>query len=152
MLKAIAVGNLTRDPERATDKNGTEYAKFSVAVNNNAGRNKETYYLSCVAFGQRGSFVLNYLRRGSPVYVDGELSLFIPQDGGKPVMRLNIETVESVRGSGQNLEPVTQEAPVQNAPVRSAAPVPDGGVDVTDQFLNGKGKLPWDNDENDVPF
>lgn len=144
MLKAIAIGNLTRDPEKAYDKNGSEYAKFSVAVNNNAGRNRETYYLSCVAFGQRGAFVLNYLRRGSSVYVDGELSLFVPQDGGKPALRLNIETVESARGSGQMAEPVVQEAPAQSAPARSAAPIPEGAVDVTEQFLNG--------DLPDLPF
>lgn len=139
MLRGQIIGNLTKNPESGTDKNGNETAKFTVAANRGFGSARETYFVSCTAFGQRAKFALNYLHKGHPVYVDGELSLFVPKDGGKTVLCLRAESLESMKQSpsagGKTFD-------ADDAPVRSAAQIPEGAVDVTEQFLNG----------DDLPF
>ena len=52
---------------------GTDMASFSVAVN--AMGDKPTLFIDCISFGQAASFVLQYLKQGSAVVVDGKISL-----------------------------------------------------------------------------
>lgn len=141
MLTAQIIGNLTKDPEKRTSKSGDEFAKFTIAANRGFGSSRETYYVSCTAYGQRAKFALSYLRKGNPVFADGELSLFTTSEGnGKTVLCLNVNNLESMKQTGSPENDVRDDT--GDAPVRSASPIPEGAVDVTAQFLNG----------DDLPF
>jgi len=64
-------GRLVADPD-LRDHQGSAYAKFSVALNKPRA---ETMYLDCIAWGQPGSFLAQYARKGQEVSLVGELDL-----------------------------------------------------------------------------
>lgn len=75
----IIMGRLTRDPELRRTGSGLAVASFSVAVdrdypNKDTGE-KETDFINCVAWRQRGEFVSKYFTKGSMIIVSGRLQM-----------------------------------------------------------------------------
>ena len=68
MYNSILIGNLTKAPQRYADKNSNSIAKFTVACNDR----DEVIFVNCVAFGKTAEACLNYLNKGSKVYVYGK--------------------------------------------------------------------------------
>lgn len=78
--KVILVGNLTRDPELRYTPKGTAIAKLGVAVNrvwtSETGEKKEeTTFVDVDVFGRTAENVAQYLRKGSPLLIEGRLRL-----------------------------------------------------------------------------
>jgi len=78
--KVILVGNLTRDPELRYTPKGTAIAKIGIAVNrtwkNEAGESKEeTTFVDVDAFGRQAETLAQYIKKGSPLLVEGRLRL-----------------------------------------------------------------------------
>ena len=78
--KVILVGNLGKDPEVRTMNNGGEVVSFSLATSENwndksSGERKEkTEWHNVVIFNENlGRIAKQYLRKGSSVYVEGQL-------------------------------------------------------------------------------
>lgn len=77
--KAIIVGNLGADPEVRYTANSTAVASFSVATSETwkdkaTGENQErTEWHRCVCFARLAEIAGEYLRKGSQVYIEGEL-------------------------------------------------------------------------------
>lgn len=78
--KVILVGNLGRDPEIRTTQDGKEIANFSVATSEswkdrNTGERKEkTEWHRIVVFNDAlVNVIKNYVKKGSKVYVEGQL-------------------------------------------------------------------------------
>ena len=76
--RAIIAGNLTRDPDLRYTVNKRAYARFSVAVNYRyKGENGEyqegTDYINVVAWGTLGETCGKYLKKGSPVLIEGKI-------------------------------------------------------------------------------
>lgn len=78
--KVILVGNLGKDPEVRTMNNGGEVVSFSIATSENwndkaSGERKEkTEWHNVVIFNENlGRIAKQYLRKGSSVYVEGQL-------------------------------------------------------------------------------
>lgn len=64
-------GNLTKDAEIVgKDKN---VARFTIAVNNGFGENKETAFVDCVAFGKQVETIKEYFTKGKQIIVRGSL-------------------------------------------------------------------------------
>jgi single-strand DNA-binding protein len=90
------MGNLTRDPELRTTPNGQDVCSFSLALNRSykdtsGGWVEATDYIDVVAWGNLGSRVADYLKKGSSCLVNGRLqSKQWEQDG---VKRTKIEVV-----------------------------------------------------------
>ncbi len=78
MLKTMLIGNLGRDPELKYSPEGRPTLRFTVACNYRA-RSPEgewqdaTEWLRVTVFGQRAEGLAQQLRKGSRVYVDGQL-------------------------------------------------------------------------------
>lgn len=73
MLNTISImGRLTAEPELRTTQNGTSVASFTVAVERDT-KDKETDFISCVAWRQTGEFVSKYFHKGSMIVVSGRL-------------------------------------------------------------------------------
>ena len=75
----IIMGRLTRDPELRRTGSGLAVASFSVAVdrdypNKDTGE-KETDFINCVAWRQKGEFVSKYFSKGSMIVVSGRLQI-----------------------------------------------------------------------------
>src|SRR4249920_2447793 len=78
--KVILVGNLTRDPELRYTPKGTAIAKIGIAVNrvwtNEAGEKKEEVtFVDVDVFGRTAENVGQYMRKGSPIMIEGRLRL-----------------------------------------------------------------------------
>jgi single-strand DNA-binding protein len=78
--KVILVGNLGKDPEARSMNNGGEVVSFSIATSENwndkqSGERKEkTEWHNIVIFNENlGKIAKQYLRKGSSVYVEGQL-------------------------------------------------------------------------------
>ena len=94
MNKMFATGNLTRDPELRTTKDGVSVCSFTIAVNNrktkDAQGNPEVDYFKVVAWRQLGENCGKFLSKGSKVTAIGSLSLK-NYKGNDGVDRYNME-------------------------------------------------------------
>ena len=92
--RAIIAGNLTKDPDLRYTVNKRAYARFGVAVNNkwknsNGELQESTEYINVVVWGPMSENCGKYLKKGSPVLVEGRIqsSSYEARDGsGKRYM------------------------------------------------------------------
>lgn len=78
--KVILIGNLTRDPELRYTPKGMAIAKIGLAVNrtwrNEAGESKEEVtFVDVDAFGRQAETLAQYMKKGSPLMIEGRLKL-----------------------------------------------------------------------------
>jgi len=66
-------GRLTRDPELKTGSSGSEYCNFTVAVDSYNGKEKETDFFDCTAFGKTGVAINQYMAKGREIIVTGSM-------------------------------------------------------------------------------
>jgi single-strand DNA-binding protein len=78
--KVILIGNLGKDPEARSMGNGGEVVSFSIATSENwndkqsGERREKTEWHNIVIFNENlGRIAKQYLRKGSSVYVEGQL-------------------------------------------------------------------------------
>ena len=88
--KVILMGNLTRDIELRHTQSGMAIAKFGMAINRRSstqsGEQRETTcFVDLTAFGKQAELLNQYVRKGSPLFIDGRLeySTWESQEGGK---------------------------------------------------------------------
>jgi single-strand DNA-binding protein len=76
--KVILLGNLTCDIETRSTGAGTTVAKFGLAVSRkfsdrDGNQKEETAFVDVDAFGKQAEVLAKYLRKGSPLMVEGRL-------------------------------------------------------------------------------
>ena len=67
----VIQGNLTADPDIVGKESNV--ARFTIAVNNGFGENKETAFVDCVAFGKQVEAIKEYFAKGKQVLIRGSL-------------------------------------------------------------------------------
>jgi single-strand DNA-binding protein len=82
--RAVLVGRLTRDPEIKYTPQGTQLAKFSLAVDR-ARQKGETDFINITAWGKLAEICGQYLSKGKLVLIEGEIRTrsYETQDGQK---------------------------------------------------------------------
>jgi single-strand DNA-binding protein len=111
--KVLLIGRLTRDPELRYTQGGTAVSEVGMAVNrewkNDAGeKKKDTCFVDVVLWGRRAEVVCQYLRKGSPLFVEGRLDFdqWQSPDGQKRsrlrVVADNFQFLDSGRGGGED--------------------------------------------------
>ena len=106
--KVILVGNLGQDPEVRYTPSGTAVANITLATSESwrdkqTGENKElTEWHRVVLFGKLAEVAGEYLRKGSQVYIEGQLRTRKWQDQGGQE-RYTTEVVVNVGGTMQML-------------------------------------------------
>jgi single-strand DNA-binding protein len=147
--KVILVGNLTRDPELRYTPKGMAIAKIGMAVNrtwkNEAGESKEEVtFVDVDAFGRQAETLAQYMKKGSPLLVEGRLKLdqWDDKQTGQKRSKLGVivEGFQFLGGGNRGGE--GGEAP---APRRQAAPAA-----ATSASAEGEPDGPPPDD--DVPF
>ena len=105
MNKCIMLGNITRSPE-VTKYGGTLVGRFGLAVNKRYKQDGETKDKTCfidiVCFNKKAEFAREYLHKGIPVLIEGELVYSAwEKDGNKfskhEINAENIQLVERKR-------------------------------------------------------
>lgn len=78
MLKASVIGNIGNDPELKYSASGSAILRFNVASNyrtkvESGEWQDRTEWIRVALFGQRAERLMEHLRKGMRVYVDGRL-------------------------------------------------------------------------------
>lgn len=140
--KAILVGNLGNDPETKYTQGGMAITKISLATTSvrktKEGETKEeTQWHRVTFFGKLGEIAGEYLRKGSQVYVEGEIRYdkYTGQDGVEKFfteivaseMQMLGGRAEGGGGGGGGPRPQRQESSPQRrpAPAQQNAPMED---------------------------
>jgi len=121
--KVIMHGRLTQDPEIRYTPAGTAVASFSVAVNRkfrkgDSGELTEAVtFLPIRAFGKLAEHAGQYLGKGRPVLVDGELrsSEWADKESGKGRYMLYVAAQKIIYLGKANGQPAAEEGPAEAA-------------------------------------
>ena len=134
--KVILLGNLTRDPELKYTPKGTAVARLGLAVNrkwkNEAGEEKEEVtFIDADAFGKQAETLGQYLKKGSPLFIEGRLKLdqWDDKQTGQKVSKLRV-VLESFQflgtgGKQDGQQPQRAAAPRTTAPAANTDPAED---------------------------
>ena len=148
--KVILVGNLTRDPELRYTPKGLAIAKLGLAVNrtwrNEAGETKEEVtFVDIDAFNKQAETIAKYVKKGSPLLVEGRLRLdqWDDKQTGQKRSRLGV-VLEGFQflGGGNRAEGGSGPA---SAPSSTATPSAPASAPESPAADNG-------GPEDDVPF
>lgn len=140
MNKVFIVGNLTRDPELRSTRDGISVCSFTVAVNrrtrNAEAGQPEADFFRVTAWRQLGENCAKYLAKGRKVSVTGSVSVsaYTAQDGtARASLEITADDVEFLSPRGE-VGDVPAPAPRAQAPA-PAAPQNSGFVQVDDDEL-----------------
>lgn len=134
--KVILLGNLTRDPELKYTPKGTAVARLGLAVNrkwkNDAGEEKEEVtFIDADAFGKQAETLGQYLKKGSPIFIEGRLKLdqWDDKQTGQKVSKLRV-VLESFQflgtgGKQEGQQPQRTAAPRTTAQAATTEPAED---------------------------
>lgn len=139
--KCIIVGNCVRDPEMKTFPSGDQIANVTIATSEkwrdkNTGESKEATEFHRVVFRAKlAEVVEKYVRKGSPVYVEGSLKTRSWEKDGVKQYATEIHATsmqmlggkpqgDSDSGYGGNIS--QRQTARAAAPQRQAAPAPAG--------------------------
>jgi single-strand DNA-binding protein len=115
------VGRLVADPESRQTPNGKSVCSIRVAVDRK-GREKETDFFSCTAFGQQGDALAEYAQKGRLIGIVGKIQLdqYVNKEGVKQqsvkIIVDNWQLLDSRKESDAappNPKPAGQQRPVQ---------------------------------------
>lgn len=93
--KVMLIGNLTRDPEVRYTPQGTAVADVRLAVSRkyktqDGAEKEEVCYVSVTTWGRQAQTCGEYLKKGSPVFVEGRLKLDEWEKDGQKQSRLTV--------------------------------------------------------------
>ena len=114
------MGRITKDIELQTTKTGTEYAKFTVAVNRKKDKNGEQKadFVDCTAWGKTAAFVQKYFKKGDGIVVEGrfESDTYDAKDGTKRTKwGVSVDNIEFPQGGkGKSEQPNSDASNFQN--------------------------------------
>lgn len=98
-------GRLTKDPEQKVGASGTEFCKFTVAVDRKRSKEEAVDFFDCTAFQQTGAFVAKYFAWGDGIIVSGrmESDKFTDKEGkNRTTWGITVEEVEFPLGKGRS--------------------------------------------------
>lgn len=73
--KIMLMGNLTKDPEIRVSQGGTTICNFNIAVNDPIKKDAGPLYIRIVSFSKQAESCGQFLKKGSPVFVEGRLQI-----------------------------------------------------------------------------
>lgn len=152
--RVFLIGNLTRDPELRYLPSGQAVTTFTIAVNRSytAGtgeRKEETSFIRVVVWARRAEVCNEYLRKGSPVFVEGRFQsrTWEAQDGTK---RSSIEVVaNNVQFLGRAPRAAegetTVQLPEEPLPEESLSPSSkkEGTIEISKEELSPDEEVPF---------
>lgn len=129
--RVLLIGNLTRDPELRYIPSGQAVTTFTLAVNRTYAaatgeKKEETSFIRIVVWAKRAEVCHEYLRKGSPVFVEGRIQSrsWDAPDGTK---RSTVEVVaQNVQFLGRASDRTQTAEPPADVPPPGEAIIEDG--------------------------
>lgn len=160
--KVILVGNLGNDPDTKYTQAGMAITRISLATTSvrkdrDGNSQERTEWHRVVFFGKLGEIAGEYLRKGSQVYVEGELRYdkYTGQDGVEKyttdIVANEMQMLGGGRGEGGG-ERTQRQAPQQRQQQPSQRPI--GGYGQPPQQQRQQQSAPPTDDfaDDDIPF
>ena len=134
MLKVTVIGNIGKDAEYK-EFNGNKFIAFNVAATKRyrdaqGNSHTKTTWVSCLKRGE--SNVIDYLKKGAQVYVEGEFSVrtYSTQQGIQAGVDCLVDKLELLGSKPQdNAQQGAQTAEAASAAPAQAAPTAEGEND-----------------------
>jgi single-strand DNA-binding protein len=142
--KVILVGSLGRDPEVRFMPNGEAVANFSMATSENwkdkqGAKQEKTEWHNIVMYRKLAELAGEYLKKGSPVYIEGRLQTRKWEKDG--VTRYTTEII------GDNMQFLGSKSAQSNEGDSNTPPAKDNAPQAQE-----RGSLGEDDFENSIPF
>jgi single-strand DNA-binding protein len=156
--KVFLIGNLVRDPDARQTPTGTPVTDMRLAVTRqyrtqDGRQQEETCFVDVTVWGRQAETVGEYLKKGSPVLVEGRLKLdeWTTKDNQKAsrlsVVAERVQFLGAPRRGEYGDAPAGESAGARPAPKRAQVPqtaAPPPGEDPE--------KAPEGNDDENLPF
>ena len=130
--KVILVGNLGTDPEIRYTPSGTAVANFSLATheqwtNKDGEKGERTQWHRIVAWGRLGEICGEYLKKGSPVYIEGRIQTraWEDRDGNK---RYTTEIIAQAMQMLSSRREGQAQSPEERYPIEEPISIPDDDI------------------------
>jgi len=98
MLQLSIAGRCGRDAEYKQTQGGAELCRFTVAAEVGFGDSKQTVWVDVTRWGKGAEGLANYIRKGDPVAVTGEMSL--REHDGKTYVQCRADRVTLLGSKG----------------------------------------------------
>lgn len=142
--KVLLIGNLTRDPEKRYTPSGMAVSDVGLAINrkfkaSNGEMKDEVCFVTVTLWGKTAENVVEYKRKGDPIFVEGRLKLDQWEKEGQKYSKLTVvgENVQFLQrgtpggGGGRRTEygdaPQEGGEPFHPAEPGDEPPAPRGG-------------------------
>ena len=150
--KVILLGNVGRDPETRYAQNGTAVTRFSIATSEiwkdrSSGEQQErTEWHNIVCFARLAEVAGEYLKKGSKVYIEGQLRTSSWEQDGQKKYRTEVNAREmQMLDSRSSMDAGAGAPPSGFSPAPSQAPA--------GMSMDNAPTLSDDTDfEDDIPF
>ena len=121
------MGRVTRDPELRSTPKGTAVAELGLAANRvwideNGQRQEETTFVDIILWGRTAEIAQQYLRKGSPPFIEGRLQTDTWEQNGQQRSRLHV-VAENLQLIGERQTAKLPPAPTPRPTAASAANV-----------------------------
>ena len=156
--RVMLMGNLTRDPELRYTPKGTACTDIALAINRrwktDSGQvQEEVTFVDITYWGRQAEIVCQYLKKGSPLYVEGRLHMDTWDDKqtGQKRQRMKVigealEFIGGPAGSGGNANGSSDgSSPARNG----SAARPPTQTQKAAAIAHG---VPGADDEDEIPF
>ena len=154
--KVMLIGNLTRDPELRYIPSGQAVTTFTVAVNrtyaSQTGEKKEEVsFIRVVTWARRAEVCNEYLKKGSPVFVEGRLqsrSWDAPDGTKRSTIEVVAQNVQFLSRAPQQAAAGPEEAPAMPADETifeepQEAPAKKNSVSISKKELQPDDEIPF---------
>ena len=149
--KVILLGNVGRDPETRYAQNGTAVTRFSIATSeiwkdrSSGDQQERTEWHNIVCFARLAEVAGEYLKKGSKVYIEGQLRTSSWEQDGQKKYRTEVNAREL-----QMLDSKVQSE-MQSPPLDGPLPQSKAG-DAADKSLEDPSGIDRHEVEDDIPF
>jgi single-strand DNA-binding protein len=145
--KVILIGRLTRDPQLRYTPQGTAVAEMGLAVNRSftdgsGQKREETCFVEVVMWQKQAETCAKYLRKGSPIFVEGRLS-FDSWEGNDGQRRSRLRVVAE---GFQFMDSPQDRRAREGSAAAGVEPVPEPAVP------EGPADQPAGGPASDIPF
>jgi single-strand DNA-binding protein len=135
-----AIGRIGRDAVTRHTQAGKAVTGWALAVDKGWGDNKQTVWLDCSLWGERGEKVAGYIKKGDRLGVTGEIGT--REHDGKTYITLDVREVTLLAANNQQGDATRpSNAPRAAAAQRPQRPAQPAGAGFSDDFS-----------DNDIPF
>ena len=112
MNRAFLIGRTTKEPDVRYSTDGKGVAKFTLAVDRKFSKEKETDFISCVAFGKTAEVIEKFVKKGNKIAVVGRIQTgsYKNKDGNTVYTTdVMVDEVEFCESKGESKTPETDK-------------------------------------------